>query len=99
MGKRKFKLHLSMCGEYVDSAIIELADRVIDIVDDEWREVLYDLQTPEEIAEHIGYNLIVNRISLSMMDGWAGFSDEEARIIQSPDLMDWDIEAEGWMKD
>jgi len=94
MGKRRFKLHFGIYGEPVDVAEIELDDAVIDVVDDEWRSVFYNLRTPQAIAEHIGFNLIVNRARLSMLDGWADQPDENARVLVWPDLDEWDIEAE-----
>lgn len=94
MGKRRFRLHFSMYGENVDSAVIELDDAVIEAVDDEWCSVFYNFITPEGIAEHVGYNLIINGLSLSQMDGWADQPDENARVIEWPELTDWEIKAE-----
>ena len=71
-------------------AKMELDEQVIDAVDDEWREYLYQLDTPEEIAAHVGYNLIVNRIPLSMMDGWADQPDKNARVLD----VDWEVVAD-----
>ena len=72
-------------------AVIEVDDEVIDRVDDEWREHLYDLQTESEIMEHIAHNLLVNRIKLSSMDGWADMDDSKARIV-SEEYYQWDTE-------
>ena len=79
------RFHIRIEGE----AIIELADEVIDVVDDEWRDCLYYLITPDQIAEHIAYNLIVNRIPLSMMDGWADQPDTNAKVVE----IQWDMAA------
>lgn len=84
MSKRRFNLQLEC------SATIELDDVVIDAVDDEWRSVFYQLQTPEQIAEHIGYNLIVNNARLAIMDGFADLDDDDARVVSGPD---WTIDA------
>lgn len=54
MSKRTFEL------EFTGTATIELDDAVIDAVDDDWRAVFYQLHTPEEIARHVGYNLVIN---------------------------------------
>ena len=94
MGKRRFDLHFSMFSEHVDSAVIELDDAVIEAVDDGWRAQFYHLVTPKGIAEHVAYNLIVNSVPLSMMDGWADQPDENARVIQWPALEGWGVEAE-----
>ena len=69
MAKRKFVIRFDGVTE------IELDDQVIDVVDDEWRSQLYNLHTPEDIAEHIAYNYIFNNDRLSSLDGWADQSD------------------------
>jgi len=82
MGKRKF------CVTATIEVELELDDQVIDVVDDEWRAVLYNLNTPEEIAEHIALNLLEGA-SLSQLDGWADQESSNARII-SKDYLDVD---------
>jgi len=79
MGKKRFRV------EFTGEAIIEIDDAVIGIVDDKWRSVFYDLDTIYDVAEHVAYNLIINRLSLSRMDGWADMPDELARIVEEPD--------------
>jgi len=83
--KRKFLV------EFRGEAEIELDDAVIDVVDDEWRSQLYDLKTPEEIAKHIGYNLVINQWNLSNLDGWADQPNSNARVISEPE---WEVSAE-----
>ena len=83
MGKRYFKL------QFFGEATIELDDAVIEAVDDEWREQLYDLETPEEIAEMVGRCMVCNRWSLSSLDGWADQPDSNARIVSDAD---WETE-------
>jgi len=84
---RKFRV------TFEGSVDIELADQVIDVVDDGWRKLFYPLYTPEEIAGHIAYNLAINRTELSHLDGWADQPDENAKIISSLDMEIADIEA------
>jgi hypothetical protein len=84
MGKRKFYI------EFSGTAKIELDDAVIDVVDDQWRRDLYNLNTPEEIAGMIGRCMVLNGWSLHSMDGWTDQPDSNARIIYEPD---WEIEA------
>ena len=84
MGKRRFEIRLDGLVE------IELDDRVIDVVDDDWRASLYSLHTPEQIAEHIAYNMVINKWGLSVLDGWADQPDENARVIPGGD---WDMDA------
>ena len=89
MGKRKFEIEITGTVE------MELDDRVIDVVNDEWRSYLYNLRTPEEIAEHIAFNLVANSGRLSMLDGWADQPDQNARILSE----DLDFEAEEILED
>jgi hypothetical protein len=91
--KRKFAVEFDGAGGYEGTAIIELDQKVIDVVDDDWRKHLYQLHTPEEIAEHIAYNLIVNNIPLTLMDGWADLSDDMARVVEYPDEVFDELEA------
>lgn len=56
-------------------AELEVEDEVIDCVDDDWREELYDLETPGDIAAHIAYNVIFRHATLSSLDGWADQPD------------------------
>lgn len=61
---------------------IELDDKVMSAVDDNWREVFYpSLTTPQKIAEHIAFNMIVNDLKLSGIDGFADLSDEMVRLL------------------
>lgn len=83
MSRRKFFL------EFNGRAAIELDDKVISVVDDEWRKSLYNLNTSEEIASHVGFNLVINGLRLSSMDGWADQPDSNARLLN----VDWDIHA------
>ena len=75
MSKRSFEVSFEF------DAMIELDDNVIDVVDDEWRSQLYDLHTPEDIAEHIAFNLVINNGKLSSLDGWADQPDDNAKLI------------------
>lgn len=67
MAKRKF--HVAV------SCIIEIDSDVIRSVDKEWRSRFYDLSTPEEVAQHLAFNLLVNCAHLSQLDGFADKSD------------------------
>ena len=91
--KRKFIITFSRFGEEIDDAWIELDQAVIDAVDDSWREMLYPLYTPEDIARHIAYNMVVNRLELSDLDGWADQPASNARVLEYPDLESYDMKA------
>jgi len=67
------------------AAILELDQAAIDVVDDEWREYLYDLYTPVDIAEMIGRCMMVHRSRLSGLDGWADQPDENAKLVEGPE--------------
>jgi|WetSurMetagenome_2_1015567.scaffolds.fasta_scaffold178080_2 hypothetical protein len=90
---RTFEVWFSIYHEDIGAATIELDQRAIDTVDDLWRSQLYNLRTPEDIAAHIAYNMVINKLRLSQMDGWADMPDSYARIISWPDLDQWEIEA------
>ena len=81
MGK-KFEMELTVTIKF------ELDDWVINVVDDNWREQLYDLKNEMEIAEHIGWNLVHGR-NLSELDGWADQPDSNARML--PGYPDYEI--------
>lgn len=83
MAKQTFTVQLT--GE----AVVELDDAVITVVDDEWRAALYDLHGADEIAKHVAYNLIVNNLKLSQMDGWADQPDDNARVV----TVAWEVDA------
>ena len=82
--KRRFEIVITVDNFYDYYAEIELDQKVIDAVTDEWRSVFYPLYTPEDIAEHIAYNLIINRARLTRLDGWADLSDGMAVITKHP---------------
>lgn len=84
MSERTFDIELH------GTATVVIDDAVIAAVDDDWRSSLYNLHTPEEIARHIAYNLIVNGIHLSSMDGWADQDNSKAR---TEGVTQWEIEA------
>jgi hypothetical protein len=93
MTTRTFEVEFSRYGIIIDSATIQLDNAVIDAVDDSWREMLYSLYTPEDIARHIAYNMVINRLDLSQLDGWADQPNSNARMIYWPDLDEYDMTA------
>jgi len=92
----RFKVSFELDGWEVDDGVIELDQKVIDQVDDEWRSFFYpSMDTPERVAEMIAYNLVVNNTSLSGIDGFADLDDDMARMIEWPmGLDDFDVIAE-----
>ena len=90
--KRVFLIYYSIYGEDVAQAWLELDQKVIDHVDDEWRSFFWDYTTPEQIAAHICANMVDNHISLSQMDGWADMDNSMAKMLNWPEF-DWDLSA------
>lgn len=62
---------------------VEIDDEVIAAVDDDWRKHLYPLHTPEEIAQHVAFNLLVNGARLTQLDGWADKDDSMATVLRN----------------
>lgn len=60
---------------------IELDDAVIANVDDSWKRTFYNFTSEHEIVDHIAFNMVVNELKLSQIDGFANLSDDLARII------------------
>ena len=71
--KRTFKVTLGI------EATLVLDEDVINHVDDDFRKHLYPLNTPEEIAEHIARNMVLNGCELIQLDGWADLSNDLAK--------------------
>jgi hypothetical protein len=89
---RKFTITFEQYEE-IDRTTIEIHQAVFDAVDDDWRASFYDLHTDEEIAAHIGYNMVINRASLNQLDGWANLPADYARVGRWPTLDDWEVNA------
>jgi short-subunit dehydrogenase involved in D-alanine esterification of teichoic acids len=71
-------------------AVIEIDNAVINAVDDEWRSKFYQLYTPEDIALHVAYNMVINNAGLDRLDGFADQPEDNARIVTQPD---WEVTA------
>jgi hypothetical protein len=100
MNTRTYIVEFKIFGLVVNEAVIEIHQDVFDTVNDDWRSVFYDLHTNEEIACHIAYNMIVNRLLLDRMDGWAHLPASHAHIKEWPILTDWELAArEVWFND
>ena len=63
-------------------AIVEIDDSVFDAVDNEWRSNFYPLHTPNDIAEHVGWNVGIMDRKLTMLDGWADQPEGSVRVIE-----------------
>lgn len=68
-------------GEDIDKGVVHITQKVIDQVDDSFRRIFYDINTPEEVAAHIAFNLLINRGPVETLDGWYGVvTSEHAKI-------------------
>lgn len=75
MAKRKFWVTLEF--------EVEVDEQVLDRgIDPEWRKENYDFTTHEQVAAHIGYNMVRNNIGLSSMDGFADLTDDLAVVVE-----------------
>lgn len=88
--KRKFKVTFELEDFEISEGVIELDQKVIDAVDEEWLKMFYkSLTTPEKIAAHIAFNMCVNDyIRLTQLDGWADLDDSYAKMIEWPQGLD-----------
>ena len=72
----------------VGTATVTIDDTLIESVDVGWRKQFYPLCSPQEIADHIGYNMLVNKCDLSDIDGFADRDDSDAVMSD----VDWECE-------
>mgnify|MGYP001340642352 CR=1 FL=1 len=83
--KHKFHVDKTWKGNHEEDihfeGTLELDDAVINNVDGSWREMFYDFTTPQQIAEHIAFNMIVNDLTLSQIDGFANLFDDLANLV------------------
>jgi len=70
--RRKFEVEMTFMIE-VDDALLASVDTA------EWRDSFYNLTTAEEVAEHLGYNLM-RGASLASLDGFADQPADAAEI-------------------
>jgi hypothetical protein len=56
---------------------MEIDQRILDAVNDDWRKRFYKLKTEQEVAEHIAFNWIVNRYkNIHDLVGWADMPND-----------------------
>lgn len=86
MTTRKFRVTVTA------SVTLELDERVLAHVDDDWRRQFYPLRSAEEVAEHLGHNVLLNGCDLSDIDGFANLDDALMRV-SDEDVEDIEVEA------
>jgi len=69
---------------FMVSTTVKINPVVFSQVDDEWRSMFYNLDTPSKVIEHIAYNLLQG-FKLSQIDGFANLPDEYAVLIGGVD--------------
>lgn len=72
----------------VGTAKLTIDDALIASIGDDWRKQFYALHTPKEIADHVGFNMMVHDLSLSEIDGFADRKDEEAVMVD----IEWEMD-------
>ncbi len=73
------------------NATIKIDQKVLDAVDDDWRSHYYQLFDEEEIAAHIAFNVFVNNLSLTQIDGFAHLSDDLVEVPRGDISTDCDL--------
>lgn len=70
-------------------------DRPVNNVDG-WRDQLYDLQTENEVIEHLAFNAVANSVDdITRLDGWADLDPSAATITVGRNLDYWIDEVTG----
>ena len=80
--KRRFEVEL------IGTAVIEFDEELMP--DEKWRKHMFPIHTLSELAEHLGYNMVVNGLRLSSIDGFADRDDHQCVLVECPM---WGVEA------
>lgn len=61
---------------------VEIRDSLLkSVLTDEWRDHMYNFHTPGQVAEHLAFNYVKNRIErVTELDGFADRNDNEVTI-------------------
>lgn len=60
---------------------IDLNEQLLaEVLTDEWREQMYKLYTPEDVAQHLVWNFVCSNASLNQLDGFADQPAERAKL-------------------
>ena len=70
---------------------LEIDDAVMDVIDDEWRELFYDLRNTGDILEHLIYNSVIHKRPVCNLDGWADQEPDALWVRYCPSirLLSW----------
>lgn len=73
--RRTFRVTVTTTAELtLDSSVIREA------TSDEWRKMFWDLRSAEDVAAHVGFNMLTNHLELSELDGFSGADDALAKL-------------------
>jgi len=73
VAKRKFTV------TFVVTVDVDVEQTIIDdALSDDFKEAFYDLKAATGVVEHLAYNHLRNRASLTQIDGFAQWSDGDA---------------------
>lgn len=73
MAKRKFYVTFT--------AEIDIDDKLLKSIDDEWRGTFYQLTSDEMVAEHLAFNLVQGR-ALKSLDGFADQPEKAVKLVE-----------------
>lgn len=61
---------------------VEVDDEVIDdALTDDFRASFYKFDDAAAVAHHLAYNFVCNRAKLSILDGFAHWKDDKAKLV------------------
>lgn len=64
---------------------LDIDERVMEVITDDWRSHFYNINTWEDLAAFIGYNMFINKLKLSQIDGLCDLDDGLATIMEEGD--------------
>lgn len=77
---------------FTGHATIDIAEEVLALASDANFCSYTGLQSREDIVQHIAFNLVINELTLSQVDGFADRKDDEAKVVEGPRTEGWEIE-------
>lgn len=67
---------------------IEITQKLLDsVLTDEWRKYFYHFTRPEDVAEHLAFNLVRGCSTIRTLDGFANQAIDAA-VISRPEVTD-----------
>lgn len=93
---RKFRFTISVDDNETGQGIIELDESVIvEGLSEEFKKYFYDLHTPEGVASHIAWCMVVRDLYPEVIEGWLILNKDTAKITHFPSgYNDFEVTAE-----